>query len=330
MAEYEPGSVGRGLSRSRQGKNHQIFVLIASLAAVIIAPVLPSLSLQHQFWIIIIPVGVFGVSHGGADPWIISRLAGKHSDSMILSLFLYLLSSAMFLCLVWLSPLIALLLFLFLSAWHFGFTDEAYLNPERNRLLLWLSGSAPIVGPIVGHPGQTGELFAWLLAVESQTVINLLSSAGPLLATLWLLGLGLLVIRGRQGVNSRVVSELLFAAVALTLLPPLLAFTFYFCLIHTIRHFISINEGRVGSLPVTAIIGRLTRRVLPATVAAIAIAVAIWVGLVLWNQEPNLLIQAVRVLFWGLAALTLPHSFLVHFWWHQKPGADYGNQMPAP
>ncbi|MHA7809247.1 MAG: Brp/Blh family beta-carotene 15,15'-dioxygenase [Marinobacter adhaerens] len=317
MSDYAPGSVGFRLHQSREGKSHQAALIVALVVVIGIAMVLPPLSIEHQFWLIIIPVGVFGVSHGGADPWIVRRLTGAKQSHQTAVLMVYVLASAIFLGLVWLSPVTALLVFLTVSIWHFGFTDEAYLSRDHSKTLLWLSGSTPVVGPMLGHPDQTAELFAWLIAHDAPAVIEVVTFAGPVLALLWLIGLGALILRKSQSLSGGAFSELILVAIALVLLPPLLAFTFYFCLVHTVRHFISIAQTSFIDQSIPKQIASLARKVWPATLAAIALALAGWLLLLFWQPESELLIQSVRVLFWGLAALTLPHCLLVYLWWHK-------------
>lgn len=315
MSEYPIGSVGFSLHNSRKGKRHQLALMVGLVIVIGVALLLPPLSIEQQFWLILIPVGVFGLSHGGADPWIVRRMAGPGRSRQAFVLTAYLIASALFLGLVWLSPVTALVVFLAMSIWHFGFTDEAYLSPKHSTRLLWLSGSTPVVAPMVGHPEQTGELFAWLLAYDTRAVIDVVSLAGPALAILWLLGFATLVLRNSQNLSARVFSELVLVAVALVLLPPLLAFTFYFCLIHTFRHFLSIAETESLDRPVSTHIANLAKKAWPATLAAIALGLAGWFLLQYWQPGSELLIQGVRVMFWGLAALTLPHCLLVYRWW---------------
>ena len=86
--------------------------------------------------------------------------------------------------------------------------------------------------------------------------------------------------------------------------PPLVGFAVYFCLVHSARHV----AGIIGSLR------REMSRVALVNQAAI-LTVASWAvgGLALWwfadqaDPEPMLM----RVIFIGLAALTVPHMILV-------------------
>lgn len=315
MTPDSTNSVASNLYRSRRGQWHQWCVRVAALIAAVVAIALPPLSLEQQFWIILVPVAVFGLSHGGADPFILKRLMTERPRAMPLALTLYVVASLAFIGLIWLMPVLALVVFLLLSVWHFGFTDAAYLSPSSNRLLVWLSGSMPVLGPILGHPMQTSELFAWLITRETETVLAVLTVAGPILAALWLVAFGLLVFRHYPVLGARVFVELALVGAAMVLLPPLLAFTFYFCVIHSVRHFLSIAENRLADTEIRQMLGFLARKSAPATLGAIAIGLGAWGVMVLWSPASSLLVEAVRVMFWGLAALTVPHGFVVKLWW---------------
>lgn len=325
MTQGPADTVGNSRHRSRPGRWHQWLVLAIALILIVVAVALPSLSLEYQFWIILVPVAVFGLSHGGADPFILQRLVGKRLPALVGAMLVYFSSSLAFVGLILFFPVIALLVFLLLSVWHFGFTDAAYLSPSPDSLLIWLGGSLPVLGPILGHPEQTAEIFAWLIGYGQASVVETLTIAGPLLAAFWMIGFGVLIwrefyhSRGRTGI--RMLVELLLVGTALVLLPPLLAFTFYFCVIHSIRHFLSIAENGVGHSQLKQLSGCLARQVAPATLAAIGLALLAWGAIVLWNPASNLLVEGVRVMFWGLAALTVPHGFVVKRWW-DKPVSE--------
>lgn len=312
---YLSGSIGHGLSQSESGRRHRGFVILASVVTILSGFVLPPLTLEQQFWIIAVPVGVFGLSHGGADPWILRQISGSHGRSAILGTSLYLLVSALFIGLIWFFPASALLVFLAISVWHFGYTDAAYLSKRHSNLLIMLSGSASIVGPILGHHEQTGQLFSWLIDGDSAAIIGILRTAGPVLAAIWVLGLGLLYIKMKDFLGRMAFLEMVLIAAAMVLLPPLVAFAFYFCLVHSSRHFISIAHDNASERRLGDQIKEILPRLLPATGIVIGVAFLAWYAIALLNPASDLLVEAFRVMFWGLAALTLPHSFMVRMWW---------------
>ena len=309
---------GNPLYRSSGGRRHQGVVLVIASVALVVGLAIPAMSIAQQFWIALVPIGFFGLSHGGADPTILKKLTATSPGGFVGVLCLYLVSSLIFVALIWQLPVLALLVFLGLSAWHFGYTDEAFLSPTKNLLLRWLSGSTPILGPMLGHPQQTSELFAWLIKVEPAAVQDLLVWVAPSLALVWLLGFVQLLLGNARRPDVRTLAELLLVGAAMIALPPLLGFAFYFCAIHSVRHFISIAEHRLMTSRKRVFARFPTRKILPATLGAIAIAGGAWVMIVLLEPSSNLLVEAVRVMFWALAALTLPHAIIVRLWWNRS------------
>ncbi len=306
------------LYQSSGGRRHQVAVMIIAGLALVVGFILPPLSMEQQFWIALVPIGVFGLSHGGADPMILKKLTATSPGGLFAVLCAYLLASLIFVALIWVLPVVALLVFLGLSVWHFGYTDEAFLSSTKNPLLRWLSGSTPILGPMLGHPEQTSELFAWLIKSDTAPVMDILVWVAPSLAVLWLLGFGYLLVGRFYRPDLRVMAELCLVAAALIALPPLLGFAFYFCAIHSVRHFLSIAEHRLLSNQKRPLRAFPARKILPATLAAIAMACAAWAAIVLLEPSPNLFVEAVRIMFWALAALTLPHAIIVRLWWNRS------------
>jgi Brp/Blh family beta-carotene 15,15'-monooxygenase len=315
VSNFPAGSVGHRLPRSKKSRHHRRFVIIAALAACLSGFALPALTLEYQFWLIALPVGVFGLSHGGADPWILRQLAQVNGHSPTLAKALYLLLGLLFVALVWFAPITALLVFLAISIWHFGYTDAAYLSEERSRALIVLTGSTSIIGPVLGHPVQTGQLFAWLLDRDPGSVVGALEILGPALGIAWVVGLGAHFVRTGARFDLTVLLELVLVAAAMIILPPLLAFAFYFCLVHSIRHFMSLAGNHDFGKQWRQSFRALVPRLLPATGGALALAFLAWGAITLWDPAENYLVDAVRIMFWGLAALTVPHSLMVFRWW---------------
>lgn len=312
-------SGGNLLYCSSIGRSYQFAILIIACLALIGSLFLPVLSIEQQFWIVIVPIGIFGLSHGGADTSILKKLVETSKGSLLLLLLAYVLASLAFAALIWTLPLVALLVFLGMSIWHFGYTDEAFLSSGRDLLLRCLSGSMVMLGPILGHPQQTSELFSWLIKVETSTVLNVLTWMGPLFAGLWLLGFGYMVFRRFDRTLLRVLAEWCLVGATLIVLPPLLSFAFYFCVIHSMRHFLAISEHCLLSDQKDLIKAFPARKIIPSTLGALILAFFAWEIIILMTPNPSLLIEAVKVMFWALAALTFPHAIIVRLWWDQRP-----------
>ena len=298
-----------------QAPAHQRLVIIASVISAVLGAFMATPEILTQFWIALAPIALFGIAHGGVDPWLMHRLAHSRSFTVALWLGAYVVLAGVFIGIVLLQPLIALLLFLMLSIWHFGRSDAPFQGFHRGSAAVWLSGSIPIIGPVFGHPAQTGQLFAWLLGADAQLVTEVLRLIGPGLILGWGVGLATLWWRSQGSGNISGFAELLALAGAMILLPPILAFTFYFCAVHSFRHFLEILTSPRYDRGSRHGWSFLFRQAAPATLLAGALGAAAWWFLGSDRDLPEMATDGVRVLFWGLAALTVPHVLVVERWW---------------
>ena len=87
---------------------------------------------------------------------------------------------------------------------------------------------------------------------------------------------------------------------------PLVAFTVYFCFLHSIRHSISLvyeldNNDLMNGLKI------FTKKALPLTIVT---ATFCFLGLYLLNNTYNFDSSVLKIIFIGLASLTFPHILL--------------------
>ena len=87
---------------------------------------------------------------------------------------------------------------------------------------------------------------------------------------------------------------------------PLVAFTIYFCFLHSIRHSISLvyeldNNDLMNGLRI------FTKKALPLTIVT---ATFCFLGLYLLNNTYNFDSSVLKIIFIGLASLTFPHILL--------------------
>jgi Brp/Blh family beta-carotene 15,15'-monooxygenase len=192
------------------------------------------------------------------------------------------------------APSLFLLGFLIISVIHFA--DD--LPPQTLRLSRLVYGATVIVLPTVRYASDTAYLLGLVAGAEAAAPVTALLQ---LLA--WPLALaaaGLVVIESRRDRRS----ALDMAAVALlaALSPPLVSFTVFFCLMHSLRHLLRAAMSVGGtSVPTLA---RAARWPLLGTGA---VAAAGWV--LLGGQTLDAAVM--QLVFVGLAALTLPHMVLV-------------------
>jgi Brp/Blh family beta-carotene 15,15'-monooxygenase len=296
-------------------QHHRLWAILASLLAGGLAVWLPPFELARQFWIILIPIAVFGMSHGGADPVIINALKAVRGRSSIQWLTGYVALMALTVAFIVWQPTLALVGFLCLSIWHFAITDCMFLPKGGHAGIGWLSGSLPIIGPMAGHPEQVTLLFAWLLQQDTAAVITFVLPAGRMLLLGWVLALIAFVTLNPRRSRSTLLIELCALAAPMLLLPPLLAFAFYFCIVHSLRHFLLLLASQRQAIKALDV-KILARRAAPPTAGAIVLGLITWWGMNAGaaKLEGAWLADGVRVIFWGLAVLTVPHALLVALW----------------
>ena len=298
---------------------HQRVVIVAAILAAVIGGFTGTPAIVTQFWIALAPVAFFGLGHGGADPLLLRRLARARRRTTLLWFAAYITLGTCFVGVIVWRPAVALILFLLLSVWHFGRSDAPFQGFRRGSPAIWLAGSIVIIGPMFGHPVQTAQLFAWLLDYAPGPVITTVEFLGPLLMAIWAIGLGVLGVMDAASPRLAGIVELLAVATAMILLPPIIAFTFYFCAVHSTRHYMELLANAQPTDRDMPALRFLFRNAAPATLAAVALGALAWWFLGTGRDLPGMGVEGVRVLFWGLATLSVPHVFVVERWW--KPDA---------
>ncbi len=301
--------------------------LFLMAAALPLAGVLDDLSIAAQINLVLLPIALLGVLHGGADPWVGHSLLQRYAGFAAKRLFYiaYLSSMGIVLLLWWWLPMATLAAFLALSVVHFGVQDALTFGIPRRPLDLCILGAIPVLGPVVGNAETVAVLFGWLAGVDPIALADRLRWVARPLACLWLIGIGMVVSRVAleqgPGRARRLALAVAVLVLVMTRLPPLIAFALYFCLLHSFGHLLEMATSRSG--PWTRwTVRQWAMRLWPATLGAISLGL---VGALLLSAvdaaaaAPGA--QQVRVLFWGLAALTVPHVVLHAAWARAAAGS---------
>ena len=245
---------------------------------------------------LVLGVMLVGTPHGGLDHRLGRRLlAPRFGAGWPLAFLLGYLGAAGATVAVWLAwPALGLSVFLALSWAHFG---DARARGAWRAVESFARGGAPLGVPALAHPDELRTIFAWLAGEEGAAVAAALG--GPV-AWLWATaalahGARAALRREREGL------ELAAVVLAAAMLPPLLSFTLFFCLVHAPR---ALAESARAA-------GESVRQALRAAAplsAAAGIAACVGYALLATRAPPE--IAAVRTLFVWLAALTVPHMLL--------------------
>lgn len=254
-----------------------------------------NIPLQAQLIILAVFVAVAGLPHGTLDPWI-ARQKGLWSQPMGLLVFIvcYLACVGATVMLWSVFPGACLLMFLVISAWHFGKDWQQDLSPVS----CFAAGFIVLASPVVFHPEEVASMFQQLGTPAAATIA--VKSAWVLLPLAGLI-VCLETSRNFKQISGHTPIEIILLIVIAAMVSPLLYFLLYFCFQHSPRHM--INHSHSMDLKFKLINVSLL------TLATIVIGVIAFMSL----QQFDFTARMLNVLFVGLAALTVPHMLLIDF-----------------
>lgn len=250
--------------------------------------------------IALIAAVIAGLPHGAFDIFI-ARRHGLWRTPTQLGWWMsqYIAVGGLTIALWWLTPVVGLGLFLFVSALHFG--RDYY---PRNALQATSSGAIILGLPMLFHPQDVEFVFhqLFLTKVEANGLVILFSGLAllGLLHTLYSVGQDLRA-------NVQRLAWLLVFTIGAFVSHPLIYFALFFAFSHSPTHLLNQwrkLEPEQQQHAVWVLLGL--------TVAPIVIAVVIGTQFTFdWSQS------ALALVFIGLAALTMPHMILLE--------RDYGS-----
>ncbi len=260
---------------------------------------------------------IIGVTHGSLD-----HIKGKkllelfNIKSNYIFYTTYILISAAVIATWILLPSTTLILFLIIASYHFGKEDTQFLINDRSyffQILYFFKGFLIILAPLYFHFQETVAIFKLLLIdneifylslnyIEKNKVIQI----GIICSTLS----SIFLFLKNFEIKKFVIFLDYFSILILNYyLSPLLAFTIYFCFLHSIRHSISLA---INLDPNSLVNGfRLfVKKALPLTILT---GIFSFIALYLLSNSYNLDSAILKIIFIGLASLTFPHILLEYF-----------------
>ena len=255
-----------------------------------------------------------GVSHGSLDNIKGKKLFDKFKINNFFIFYISYISLAFLLIIFWvIFPSICLAIFLIIASYHFGKEDTFFLINKKifyDPLLFFLKGSLIILAPMYFHFDETVNIFKFLL-VENETFYNFLNFietnkvlfSGIILSTLANI---LLFVRNFELKKITIFLDYSSILIINYYFSPLIAFTLYFCFLHSIRHSITLMfELNREDLSVGLKI--FLKKALPLTILT---AVFCLFSLYFLNNYYDFDSSIVKIIFIGLASLTFPHILL--------------------
>ena len=260
---------------------------------------------------------IIGVSHGSLD-----HIKGKkllkffNIKSIYIFYITYILISAAVIATWMLLPSTTLILFLIIASYHFGKEDTQFLINDESyfiQMLYFFKGFLIILAPLYFHFQETIAIFK-LLLIDNETFYlsltfietNKVILIGVICSTLS----SIFLFLKNFEIKKFVIFFDYFSILILNYyLSPLLAFTVYFCFLHSIRHSISLA---IELDPNSVLDGfkLFVKKALPLTILTCIFS---FIALYLLSNSYNLDSAILKIIFIGLASLTFPHILLEYF-----------------
>ena len=253
-----------------------------------------------------------GISHGALDHIKGRKVLNFYNLNNISIFYISYLIISIFILIFWLFlPTITLSIFLLVASYHFGKEDSEIMKTRKSivlKFIFFLKGSLIILSPLIFQFNETVAIFELLnfnidhlLLLSDKGIIRFFFYSG-LLSNIYFL-----IEKGNMHNNGGFIFFDLFSINLLYyILSPLIAFTLYFCFIHSFRHSVSLinqldkNNFKKG-------FKKFTTKALPLTV----ITAILFFFAVYFLKNYYILDAAIsKVIFIGLASLTFPHILL--------------------
>ena len=259
--------------------------------------ILPDISTTAKLIAVAAAVAFLGLPHGAIDAYIAQRCglwATRRGLAVFAGVYLFLAAGVTG---IWmLAPVTALAVFLAISAWHFGSDGGATGIVERLAF-----GALFISLPALFHPDEVASLFAALSGQDARQIAIGLQSIAPFAIACTIISI---LVREQASSQKRADIVLAFSLILFAMIfSPLVYFAVYFCALHSPRHF--------GKVMTIAPQSERRRAILHATLftsLALLIAAVSFAG---FQSQFTLQETMIRVVFVGLAALTVPHMILI-------------------
>ena len=305
-------------------RRHTLAVVALLALALAASSFLPSLSLATQLTLLALAVIIFGLPHGALDLALVQGASRGSMRALAAAVAVYFIVSAAVLA-VWLTaPVAALLGFLAIAIIHFGLGDTEDLHGSQRAIETLARGGFVGIAPLVFHPQTTRDLFALLVGPSStatlDTALALLTAPASCLWAACLIAAILWRLWQRAPGWLPAVAELLLTTAVFAVFHPLAAFLLYFCFVHSVRHIADLGAAR---FPHSAPRARrwLLLESLPFTATTVVLGALAWFA---FTPSATFDEAMMRVIFWGLSALTMPHMILTA-WWHRRGDPQPGD-----
>ena len=259
---------------------------------------------QYQTIICFFLISIIGVSHGALDHLKGYKLMKIYKVENKSYFYLAYIAVSLIVIFTWMIvPEIVLIIFLMVASYHFGKEDSCVEQNTKSLVydfLYLFKGSVIIIAPLLFHNEKTSEIFQ-ILNLD----LGFLSSKF-LILMIFLSFIANIIITVQSNNGGFLIADWTNIIFLNVFLSPLIAFTIYFCFLHSVRHSLSLiyeidsNDFKVGFY-------KFIRKALPLTLMTLLLFIISLYFLAKYYVFDDAIL---KVIFIGLASLTFPHILL--------------------
>ena len=292
-------------------KHSFIFFLFCNIVSL---PFIKAYNLIISPLVCLLLILIIGVSHGSLDHIKGRKLLKIFQINNIITFYTSYFLLAVTIIILWvLLPTVVLIAFLIVASFHFGKEDTQFLidnNSYLNQFLFFLKGSLVILAPLYFNFNETVSIFK-LLLIENESFyqsLSIIENNNFLIIGIVLSALSSIILFFKKfELKKFTIFFDYFSIIIINMhFSPLIAFTIYFCFLHSIRHSISL----ITELDKESLRNGLLVFIKKATPLTILTAIFCLIGLYFLNNNYNLDSAVLKLIFIGLASLTFPHILL--------------------
>ena len=292
-------------------KHSFIFFLFCNIVSL---PFIKAYNLSISPLVCLLLILIIGVSHGSLDHIKGRKLLKIFQINNIIAFYTSYILLAVTIIILWvLLPTVVLIAFLIVASFHFGKEDTQFLidnNSYLNQFLFFLKGSLVILAPLYFNFNETVSIFK-LLLIENESFyqsLSIIENNNFLIIGIVLSALSSIILFFKKfELRKFTIFFDYFSIIIINMhFSPLIAFTIYFCFLHSIRHSISL----ITELDQESLRNGLLVFIKKATPLTILTAIFCLIGLYFLNNNYNLDSAILKLIFIGLASLTFPHILL--------------------
>jgi beta-carotene 15,15'-dioxygenase len=250
-----------------------------------------------------------GVSHGALDDLKGYKLLKFYKiNNKLLFFVAYILIASLTIIFWLLVPTLMLIFFLIVASYHFGKEDCWGIKSKKSNfytLTFFLKGSLIISAPLLFSFNETLTIFDTLGIKDNgfYNLLNIINDNHFLLSFVIISIISNLLITQKLAELTGLFIDTICILMLYDSFNPLIAFTIYFCFLHSIRHSASL----IAELKIN--LNSFIKKALPLTIIT---AFFFLIGLYVLTgfQSINVESSIIAVIFIGLASLTFPHILL--------------------